>query len=207
MVTEIKRVINAEWERLRRSDRSRDSLKDSRQRVTDAVTRLGAAVQNGVSAPAATPEEIVPGARVRAEHLGVHGEVVAINGATATIQSGTITVRVPVHALRLAGATPGAPAPSRRDARITLPDRAAPHPELHLIGRTTDEARDLVEQYLDDAFLGGLARVRFVHGKGTGALRKAVRDLLAAHPLVDSFRDGEPSEGGSGATVAALKVS
>ena len=50
-------------------------------------------------------------------------------------------------------------------------------------------------------------RVRFVHGKGTGALRKAVRALLAAHPLVDSFRDGEPSEGGAGATVAALKVS
>ena len=49
--------------------------------------------------------------------------------------------------------------------------------------------------------------MRLVHGKGTGALRKAVRDLLAGHPLVDSFRDGEPSEGGAGATVAALKVS
>jgi len=46
-----------------------------------------------------------------------------------------------------------------------------------------------------------------IHGKGSGALRKAVRDLLAAHPLVDSFRDGEPAEGGAGATVAALKVS
>jgi DNA mismatch repair protein MutS2 len=109
--------------------------------------------------------------------------------------------------LRLADAAPTPTAPPRRDPRISLPDKAAPHPELHLIGRTTDEARDLVEQYLDDAFLGGLARVRFVHGKGTGALRKAVRDLLAGHPLVDSFRDGEPSEGGSGATVAALKVS
>ncbi len=206
MVTEIKRTINAEWERLRRSDRSRETLKDSRQRVNDAVARLGV-VSHGVSIPAAAPEDIVPGARVRAEHLGVQGEVVAINGSTATVQSGTITVRVPLHALRLAVATPGATTAPRRDARITLPDRAAPHHELHLIGRTTDEARDLVEQYLDDAFLGGLARVRFVHGKGTGALRKAVRDLLASHPLVDSFRDGEPSEGGSGATVAALKVS
>ena len=83
----------------------------------------------------------------------------------------------------------------------------APQPELHLIGRTTDEARDLVEHYLDDAFLAGLGRVRFVHGKGTGALRKAVRDLLAAHPLVDSFRDGEPSEGGAGATASWLAPS
>jgi DNA mismatch repair protein MutS2 len=48
--------------------------------------------------------------------------------------------------------------------------------------------------------------VRLVHGKGSGALRKTVRDLLAGHPLVESFRDGEPSEGGTGATVAALKV-
>jgi DNA mismatch repair protein MutS2 len=207
MVAEIKRAINAEWERLRRSDRSREALKDSRQRVGDAAARL--AVVPAGSRPPATPDEIVPGARVRAEHLGVQGEVVAISGATATVQSGTITVRVPVHALRLATAPPGGASTSapRRDARITIPDKAAPHPELHLIGRTTDEARDLVEQYLDDAFLAGLGRVRFVHGKGTGALRKAVRVLLAAHPLVDSFRDGEPSEGGSGATVAALKVS
>src|SRR5437667_227786 len=79
--------------------------------------------------------------------------------------------------------------------------------ELLLLGRTTDEARDAVEKYLDDAFLAGLPSVRLIHGKGSGALRKAVRDLLAAHPLVDSFRDGEPAEGGAGATVAALKVS
>jgi DNA mismatch repair protein MutS2 len=76
-----------------------------------------------------------------------------------------------------------------------------------LLGKTTDEARDLVEQYLDDAFMAGLPNVRLVHGKGTGALRKAVRTLLSSHPLVESFRDGEPSEGGAGATVAALKVS
>jgi len=80
-------------------------------------------------------------------------------------------------------------------------------PELLLLGRTTDEARDETEKYLDDAFLAGLATVRLVHGKGSGALRKAVRDLLAAHPLVESFRDGEPAEGGAGATVAALKDS
>ncbi len=79
--------------------------------------------------------------------------------------------------------------------------------EILLLGRTTDEACDMVEQYLDDAFVAGLASVRVIHGKGTGALRKAVRELLAVHPLVESFRDGEPAEGGAGATVAQLKVS
>jgi len=79
--------------------------------------------------------------------------------------------------------------------------------ELMLIGRTTDEARDLVEKYLDDAFMAGLANVRLIHGKGTGALRKAVRGVLSDHPLVESFRDGGPAEGGAGATVAEMKVS
>jgi DNA mismatch repair protein MutS2 len=204
MVADIKRAINMEWERLRRGDRSRQTLDDSRRRVSDAAARLTSVP------PAEEPADadaIVPGARVRAAHLGVHGDVVAINGSTATVQAGTLTVRVPLHALRLA--TPAAPATTaaRREARVSLPDKAAPNPELHLIGRTTDEARDMVEQYLDDAFVAGLGHVRLVHGKGTGALRKAVRALLAAHPLVDSFRDGEPSEGGTGATVAALRVS
>jgi DNA mismatch repair protein MutS2 len=208
MVTDIKRAINTEWERLRRGDRSRQTLDASRRRVSDAAAHL-AAVPPAREA-SSDVHAIVPGARVRAEHLGVHGDVVAISGSTAMVQTGTVTVRVPLHALRLA-AGPASPAPgvapARRESRVTLPDRTAPNPELHLIGRTTDEARDLVEQYLDDAFVAGLGQVRLVHGKGTGALRKAVRELLGAHPLVESFRDGEPSEGGTGATVAALRVS
>jgi DNA mismatch repair protein MutS2 len=90
------------------------------------------------------------------------------------------------------------PAPGRRQALAA---------ELLLLGKTTDEARDMVEKYLDDAFMAGLGSVRLVHGKGTGALRKMVRGLLAGHPLVESYRDGEPSEGGTGATVALMKVS
>jgi DNA mismatch repair protein MutS2 len=93
------------------------------------------------------------------------------------------------------------------DPAPDAPPRRPIGSELFLLGRTTDEARDLAEKYLDDAFMAGLSTVRLVHGKGSGALRKAVRELLAAHPLVASYRDGEPAEGGSGATVAALTVS
>jgi len=76
--------------------------------------------------------------------------------------------------------------------------------ELHLIGRTTDEARDLLEKYLDDAFLAGLSSVRIIHGMGTGAVRRAVAEVLSAHPLVAEHRPGSPQEGGAGATVAVL---
>ena len=89
-------------------------------------------------------------------------------------------------------------------ARITTPGKSAVGGELNIIGRTTDEARDLLEKYLDDAFLAGLPSVRIIHGKGTGALRRAVEELLSAPPLVGEHRPGASSEGGAGATVATL---
>ena len=229
LVADIRRALSAEWDRLKRSEHSRRSLDESRRRVREAAAKVEAV------APAESLAEtgpLLPGAAVEAEHLGVRGELLEIAGSSATVRSGSVTVRVPVSALRPASAAPGvsevragrrvAGAPRARAegsqwslsgartaggpaGRQEAPGRQV-GPELLLLGQTTDEARDRVERYLDDAFLAGLASVRLVHGKGTGALRKTVRDLLAGHPLVESFRDGQPSEGGTGATVAALKV-
>lgn len=67
------------------------------------------------------------------------------------------------------------------------------------------EVRDLVADYLEEAARAGFRIVRIVHGKGTGVLRETVRSLLAAHPLVESFRDAPPEAGGFGATVAVLR--
>jgi len=61
-----------------------------------------------------------------------------------------------------------------------------------------------LEKYLDDAYLAGLPWVRIIHGKGTGALRRAVREALAHHPLVAEMRPGEQGEGGDGVTVVRL---
>lgn len=202
LVADIRRALAAEWERLKTGERSRKSLEQSRRRVSQAAERL---------TPAAPPEggqpsaDLAPGATVVADHLGIRGELVTLKGATATVRSGHITLRVPVQALR-AVSGPASSVPTVRGG-TSVPEKSGVAPELHLIGRTTDEARDLVEHYLDDAFVAGLPSVRLVHGKGTGALRKTVRDLLASHPLVESFREGQPSEGGAGATVAALRVS
>src|SRR2546427_426321 len=167
------------------------------------------------AARAREPARLRRGQRVSAEHLGIKGERLTIAGSTATVRSGTLRVRVPLQALPPVDGSPGPSAGGGGAGSVRVGYRAKepapPHreiaPELLLLGRTTDEARDAVEKYLDDAFLAGLPSVRLIHGKGSGALRKAVRDLLTAHPLVDSFRDGESGEGGTGATVAALKVS
>ena len=204
LLTDVRRAVAAEWERLKRAERSRPALDESRRRLRDVSARVVPA-----PAPRSAEAPLQPGMAVAAEHLGLRGQLIAISGDSATVRSGAISVRVPVSALRpsdVAAVAPRAAAGGRRPANADGPVRAVAA-ELMLIGRTTDEVQDLVEKYLDDAFMAGLANVRLVHGKGTGALRKAVRGVLSDHPLVESFRDGEPAEGGNGATVAALKVS
>ena len=76
--------------------------------------------------------------------------------------------------------------------------------ELHLRQLTVDEALLKLDQYLNDAFMAGLYQVRIIHGKGTGTLRQAVREQLANHPLVKSYRPGGYGEGGAGVTIVEL---
>jgi len=76
--------------------------------------------------------------------------------------------------------------------------------EVHLRHLTVDEALLKLDKYLNDAFMAGLYRVRVVHGKGTGTLRRIVRQQLARHPLVKSYRPGGYGEGGAGVTIVEL---
>ncbi|MFN2577167.1 MAG: endonuclease MutS2 [Pyrinomonadaceae bacterium] len=77
--------------------------------------------------------------------------------------------------------------------------------ELKLIGKKTDEAVDLTDKFLDEAFLNGLSEVRIIHGHGTGALRKAIAALLADHPHVSRFAVAPQDQGGGGATIVELR--
>src|SRR5205823_5693308 len=77
--------------------------------------------------------------------------------------------------------------------------------ELKLIGKKTDEAVELTDKFLDEAFLNGLSEVRIIHGHGTGALRRAIAELLADHPHVARFITAAQEKGGTGATVVELR--
>jgi DNA mismatch repair protein MutS2 len=79
-----------------------------------------------------------------------------------------------------------------------------PESELHLRQLTIDEALFRLDKYLNDAFMAGLTSVSIIHGKGTGTLRQAVREQLAHHPLVRSYRPAGYGEGGEGVTIAEL---
>jgi len=73
--------------------------------------------------------------------------------------------------------------------------------EVRLRHLTVDEALPKLDQYLHDAFMAGLYQVRIIHGKGTGTLRRVVKEQLGKHPLVKSYRPGDYGEGGDGVTI------
>ncbi len=87
-------------------------------------------------------------------------------------------------------------------SNLKMSKSASVSTEINLIGKTTDEAIVLLDKYLDDAYLAHMPSVRIVHGKGTGALRKAVQNHLKRLKYVKSFRLGEFGEGDSGVTIA-----
>jgi DNA mismatch repair protein MutS2 len=81
---------------------------------------------------------------------------------------------------------------------------SSPGLELDLRGQISDDALDVLDRYLEQAYLSGLPFVRIIHGKGMGVLRQVVRDALRQHAHVTSFEEGGPKEGGEGVTVAKI---
>lgn len=78
------------------------------------------------------------------------------------------------------------------------------YPEVDLHGLFANEARERLERAITEALAGGHDRIRIVHGKGTGILRREVREVLDHHPMVRTYQNASPHDGGEGATVAAL---
>ena len=139
--------------------------------------------------------------------LGVTGEIEELFDDGAVVQAGGFRVRARREMLELRRHEEPLPTeePAPPGSAVTT-EELPPSPgiELNLRGLRVDEALGRVDQHLNAAFLAGLPFVRIVHGKGTGALRHAVRQTLAGHPLIASFRPGEEGEGGDGVTVAYL---
>ena len=139
------------------------------------------------------------------------------DGDQVLVQAGIIKTRVPMSNLRLVKEPPkeAAPGPNRRQRRVTRSvARGAQGQEtpagrsineVDLRGQTTEEALMTLDQYIDHALLTGVHQITIIHGKGTGALRKAVQEHLRHHPSIGSFRLGVFGEGESGVTIAELK--
>ncbi len=153
-----------------------------------------------------TPEGIPgpprPGDIVWIESLHSSGEVEDVweEEREAEVRVGSFRVTLPFDQIEIKE-RPQAEPPSLSE-RVRLHPTESPGMELDLRGMRADEALDALDEYIDKAYLAELPWVRIIHGKGTGALRKVVRDFLRNHPLISRYRSGEEGEGGDGVTVA-----
>ncbi len=189
----------------RRKDRESRRATPAAARERDR--RLGAAAERAElaeSAIRALDEPLTPagplaaGDPVEAPSLGVHGTIAAIEGDEAEVVGPAgHRLRVPLARLR-----PSRIREQEQEApvRVIAAARGDVGDELDVRGQRAQEAREAVRSFVDDAALAGLPTVRVVHGRGTGAVRAAVREELDGHPLVERCE----SESADGATVAHL---
>jgi DNA mismatch repair protein MutS2 len=169
--------------------------------------RLGAASDRAASAEEALraftePVALAPlatGDPVHSPELGIRGTIGAIEGDEAEVLAGGVRVRVPLARLRPDSARAPAETPEPAVRVVTGAPQDVPS-EIDVRGRPAQEAREAVRSFVDDAALAGLAQVRVIHGRGTGAVRKAVREELTRHQLVES----QESDSANGATVVHL---
>ena len=176
-----------------------------------AIERVAEALEDGLTEPEELPplpepavgsHPIRPGDTVWVRPLNAKGNVIEIDGDEAEVQVGPARTRVKRADLELMVATPVAE-PAGRGYRVIRSSRS-PGDQIEVRGCTVEDALEQIDRHLDSASLAGLPYVRIVHGKGTGKLRKAVREFLAGHPLVGSHEPGGSREGGEGVTIAKL---
>ena len=157
------------------------------------------------------PAALAVGDRVRVRRLNTVGRVLAppTDRGEVEVQLGTLRTRLPVaDLLPTGGDSQRAPAPVSAERPAAAPVRLPPAPpvtmEYDVRGRRVAAALVEVERYLNDAYRSDMSLVRIIHGRGTGALREAIRDRLGEHPLVSDFAPADPANGGDGATVVRL---
>lgn len=121
----------------------------------------------------------------------------------AQVQIGPIKMMVPTSTLQAISS--GVMPLQKNKPNLRLQKAQTATTEIHLRAMRAEDAERELERFVDDAVLGGVDRVRIVHGKGEGILRKLTQDYLRRHPHVRSYQLADASEGGDGVTVAELK--
>ena len=202
---ELRASAEARANTQRREAESRQEIQAHRAEVRE--------VERQLDSPAWAPIEVerVPwqsslkdGDRVYIRGIAQPVEVIApVDGQNRVeVLLGTMRAKIPVYQLEKQ-AEVAHPAAAAQRVYISRAPRKGPNTELDLRGLRVDEALSQVDVALNDASLDGASSVRIIHGKGTGALRRAIREYLGGHPLVMSAEDGE-GPGGDGITVAGL---
>lgn len=156
------------------------------------------------------PLELKIGARARHRTMDAEVEIIDLQGDTATVAAGALKMRVPLSELGPATKSkepakfPGA---NKKEARLEKVKEVAAQvltlasPTIDVRGERTEDAMRKIEQFLDRCTRNGDEAAIIIHGHGTGAIKKDLRESLKRSPYAKSFRPGDASEGGDGVTV------
>ena len=184
---------------------ARAALKRGMNQAEETLSRAGAEKKLQDAPP--PPRPLKAGDTVELIELGSRGTVLTPpdKAGNVQVQAGILKVTIKLGKLRLVeegGEKTVHDFIAKKQAELR---KITVSPELDLRGMLADEAVEATERYLDNAFLAKLNTVTIIHGKGTGALRKAVQTRLKSHPHVKSFRLGNFGEGEAGVTVVELR--
>jgi DNA mismatch repair protein MutS2 len=222
LIAEVRTEVRGMRHRLQRETITQQSLDDDLAGLNSRLDSLPAVTAEPLPTRPASAEPIAwrIGMRARTRSGGAEGRIAALEkgGRRATLEAGGMRITVAVDELDPAsesGKSSDADEISadRRYARssesgggssgsrIQMERARTVASSLDLRGAKVAEALEVLDRYLDDASLAGLAQATIIHGLGTGALRDAVREHAGGHPLVRAWRAGGRGEGGDGATV------
>ena len=202
---EVERAIREVRDRSAGDEAARDARRRVEELATahgDAADELGRRSEPARGDPRNTSPIGVGDAVSLATLDGRAGQVVELRGGDAVVAVGAIKLTVPLASLTRT--TRSAAAPDQIPLRGDLPDEHAAS-EIDVRGMRVDEMELTVLHALDAAVRGDLKSLRIIHGKGTGALRERVAELLRGDPRVAAFRMGAWNEGGAGVTVTDLR--
>ena len=197
---ELKKRQDLDWQQVN------DGRAEARRLLNEAGRSIGGGAQEPEAPPPTRPARA--GDTVELVSMGTRASVLSVNkDGTLQLQAGILKITAKQDEVRVVEGETQSQKEARRivqRAQHTLRAAAAPS-EIDLRGMMTDEAIAVLDRFLDTAMMGKLESVTIIHGKGTGAVRKAVREHLKRSRYIKSFRPGRYGEGEDGVTVAELR--
>jgi DNA mismatch repair protein MutS2 len=182
-------------------EKSKENIEQAKRTLTGVRKKLESEVwQPKIEEAEQTDESIKVGDTVQVKEVGLIAIVLSISEEAREIEVQAGRSKMTLSLDNVAKIKPIDIVPS-----VIQPIVRRVSIEFDLRGKRADEVEPALDSYLNDAVQSSLSEVRIIHGIGTGTVRNIVREFLARHPLVKSFRAGERNEGGDGATVVKLK--
>ena len=195
---EIIKELNNDEIDLKKANKLRLDLNDALNNITPTTNNTASLSKENISI----------GQTVFIKKLNQNATVLTLPNKSnqLQVQFGVITMNVKLEDLALPTNTVNAQKATHSSTSFKNSFKAKNiSPEINVIGMTVDEAIPIIDKYLDDASMSGLASIRIVHGKGTGKLRSGIHQFLKSNKHTKSFRLGTFGEGEMGVTVVELR--